>query len=101
MTTPLADELSAVLSSQVKSYDAHRGSTTSMPSAQPAATESVAAHWLADTMCARGTPLKAGDVMMTGALGPMHPLSGGETVVADLGDLGAVVTYLQPRQEDP
>ncbi len=60
-----------------------------------------AARWLADTMCARGTPLKAGDVVMTGALGPMHPLAGGETVVADLGDLGAVVTRLEARREDP
>lgn len=60
-----------------------------------------AARWLADTMCARGTPLKAGDVVMTGALGPMRPLSGGETVVADLGDLGAVATHLQPRPQDP
>ena len=57
-----------------------------------------AARWLADTMCARGTPLEAGDVVMTGALGPMRPLSGGETVVADLGDLGTVVTYLHARQ---
>ncbi|MYG98216.1 MAG: 2-keto-4-pentenoate hydratase, partial [Acidimicrobiaceae bacterium] len=60
-----------------------------------------AARWLADTMCARGTPLKAGDVVMTGALGPMRPLLGGETVVADLGDLGAVTTHIQPRPEDP
>ena len=30
-----AEELSAVLSSQVKSYDANRGWTTSMPKAQP------------------------------------------------------------------
>ena len=62
-----------------------------------------AARWLADTMCARGTPLKAGDVVMTGALGPMRPLSGGETVVADLGELGTVVTYLPParRIRDP
>ncbi len=59
-----------------------------------------AARWLADTMCNRGTPLTAGDVVMTGALGPMHPLSEGETVVADLGDLGTVTTYLKPRSED-
>ncbi len=58
-----------------------------------------AARWLADTMCERGTPLKAGDVVMTGALGPMHPLSESETVVADLGDLGTVTTCLLPRSE--
>ena len=51
-----------------------------------------AARWLADTMCARGTPLKAGDVVMTGALGPMVPMAHGDSVVAEFGDLGTVTT---------
>ncbi len=54
-----------------------------------------AARWLADTLSARGIPLKAGDVLMTGALGPMRPLAPGDDVVADLGDLGIVTTHLE------
>ena len=53
-----------------------------------------AARWLADTLCARGIPLRAGDVLMTGALGPMRPLAPGDDVVADLGPLGIVTTHL-------
>ena len=53
-----------------------------------------AARWLADAMCERGTPLQAGDVVMTGALGPMHPISAGDTVVAEFGDLGRVTALL-------
>ena len=51
-----------------------------------------AARWLADVMCARNTPLRAGDVVMTGALGPMQPISTGDVVVASFGDLGTVTT---------
>lgn len=53
-----------------------------------------AARWLADTLCERGIPLCAGDVLMTGALGPMKPISVGDEVVALLGDLGEVTTRL-------
>ncbi len=53
-----------------------------------------AARWLADVMCDRGTPLRAGDVVMTGALGPMKPIGAGDAVVADFGDLGSVNTQL-------
>jgi 2-keto-4-pentenoate hydratase len=53
-----------------------------------------AARWLADTLCARGIPLRAGDVIMTGALGPMRPIAPGDRVVADMGALGTVTTVL-------
>lgn len=53
-----------------------------------------AARWLADTMCARGIPLRAGDVIMTGALGPMVPLRPGQELVAEFGDLGVVTTRI-------
>ncbi len=53
-----------------------------------------AARWLADVMSQRGTPLKAGDVVMTGALGPMKPMRSGQTVVADFGPLGSVTTHV-------
>ncbi len=54
-----------------------------------------AARWLADVMSRRGTPLQAGDVVMTGALGPMQPLSPGSHVIADFGPLGTVTTFLE------
>lgn len=53
-----------------------------------------AARWLADTMCRRGLPLRAGDVIMTGALGPMVPFGPGQEIVADFGELGSVTTRI-------
>jgi 2-keto-4-pentenoate hydratase len=53
-----------------------------------------AARWLADTLCERGIPLRAGDVVMTGALGPMKPIAAGNLVEATFGDLGSVSTRL-------
>ena len=55
-----------------------------------------AARWLADTMCARNTPLRAGDVVMTGALGPMKPIVAGDSITATFGNLGTVTTHLGP-----
>jgi len=52
------------------------------------------ARWLADVMCARNTPLRAGDVVMTGALGPMKPIVVGDSITATFGDLGTVTTHL-------
>jgi 2-keto-4-pentenoate hydratase len=51
-----------------------------------------AARWLADTLCQRGIPLRAGDVVMTGALGPMQPIVVGDEVEASFGTLGTVTT---------
>lgn len=53
-----------------------------------------AARWLADVLCERGIPLQPGDVLMTGALGPMASLQRGDAVVADFGPLGTVTTRL-------
>ena len=53
-----------------------------------------AAAWLADVMCERGTPLRAGECLMTGSLGPMKPIRPGAEVSADLGPLGAVSARL-------
>lgn len=56
-----------------------------------------AARWLADTLSARGIPLRAGDVLMTGALGAMKAVSAGDRIDADFGPLGIVTTYLEPE----
>jgi 2-keto-4-pentenoate hydratase len=49
-----------------------------------------AARWLATTLHAIGEPLRAGDVLMTGALGPMVALTPGDKVRAVIGGLGEV-----------
>jgi 2-keto-4-pentenoate hydratase len=49
-----------------------------------------AAYWLACTMADRGQGLRAGEVILSGALGPMVPVVAGDLIHAQIGALGTV-----------
>lgn len=53
--------------------------------------------WLADTLAADGQPLQAGEVVMTGALGPMTVICAGDSFAAQIEGLGRIgVTFSGP-----
>lgn len=49
-----------------------------------------AVRWLAEVMAARGRPLGEGDIVMSGALGPMAPAQPGETYETRINGVGSV-----------
>lgn len=49
--------------------------------------------WLADKLVSIGQPLQAGDIIMTGSLGPMATISPGDTFNAEIEGLGKITAH--------
>lgn len=54
--------------------------------------------WLARTARRYGNPLQAGQIILSGALGPMVPTPPGTHIRAEIGPLGSVVANFAPKE---
>lgn len=59
-----------------------------------------AAAWLASTLAGMGDPLRAGDLVLSGALGPMAPAAPGDVFEARISNLGSVRVAFTTEGED-
>ncbi len=58
-----------------------------------------AVRWLGHTMTKLGEPLRAGDIVMSGALGPMVNLTGVRKVDAVIGGMGSIALMVESEEE--